>query len=158
MEQGTPDESHQWIFSRVLGDGFHLMDHVKVPMRHDFKAAYFRALRAALFIHDSGDLERVKRVLQKKNQKLSHVLAWKYSYIALRVKQRIPPPNILYARVKAVFDFFMYKQDSQTNQYIPHLGTEKVGVARSVHRSTSVRRTIGILWHECRRFTIIVPK
>ncbi len=83
-EQGTPDELHQWIFSRVLGDGFHLMDRVKVPMRHDFKAAYFRALRAALFIHDSGDLERVKRVLQKKNQKLSHVLAWKYSYIEYR--------------------------------------------------------------------------
>jgi hypothetical protein len=117
-ERGLDEEISEleWIFSRVLGDSFHLMDRVKVPMRHDFKAAYFRALRAAMFIMDSGDLARVNRVLEKKGRKLSHVLAWQFSYIALRVKRTVPPPKVLYARVKAVFDFFKDKVDSQTNQ------------------------------------------
>jgi hypothetical protein len=42
--------------------------------------------------------------------------------------------------------------------YIPHLGMEKTGVARSVHCSTSVCCTIGILQHECRRVTIFDQK
>lgn len=60
------NELSKQVFSRVLGDGFHAMDRVKVPTRHDFKAAHFRALRGAIFIMDSGDLKRVKRVLQKR--------------------------------------------------------------------------------------------
>jgi hypothetical protein len=36
------------------------MDWVKVPMPHDFKAAYFRALCAAMFVMDSGDVKQVK--------------------------------------------------------------------------------------------------
>jgi hypothetical protein len=51
-----------------------------------------------------------------------------------------------------------YSKKQATVEYIPHLGTEKVGVARSVRRSMSVHHTIGILRHEGRRFTIIVPK
>lgn len=47
---------------------------------------------------------------------VSHVMAFQFSYIALRVKRTIPPPKILYQRVKAVFDFFKDKIDSQTNK------------------------------------------
>lgn len=36
------------VLSRVLGDAFHVMDRVKVPMHHDFKSAYYRALRALI--------------------------------------------------------------------------------------------------------------
>jgi hypothetical protein len=39
-----------------------------------------------------------------------------------------------------------------------HLGMEKVGDAWSVCHSMSVHHTIGILQHECRRFTIIDQK
>jgi hypothetical protein len=35
---------------RVLGDAFHVMDRVHVPVHHDWKAAYFAALREAIFM------------------------------------------------------------------------------------------------------------
>ena len=44
------------------------MDRVKVPMYHDFKAVYFQAIRAELFILDSGDAERVKKVMEQKGR------------------------------------------------------------------------------------------
>jgi hypothetical protein len=40
-------------------------------------------------------------------------------------------------------------------QYIAYLGMENGRVTLSVHRSTSVSQTNGILWHECRRISII---
>jgi hypothetical protein len=39
------------LVHRVLGDAFHhFMDHVKVPIHHEWKASYFAALREAIFI------------------------------------------------------------------------------------------------------------
>lgn len=32
----------------VLGDAFHVMDRIKVPMHHDFKPSFFRAIQAAI--------------------------------------------------------------------------------------------------------------
>jgi hypothetical protein len=49
-------------------------------------------------------------------------------------------------------------KNSDWINYIPHLGMEKVGVAQSVCCSTSIHHTIGILQHECHRFTIIDQK
>jgi hypothetical protein len=95
-EDGNEAMDQEWILTRVLSDAFHVMDQVKVPTWHDFKAAYFRALRAAMFVMDSGDLKRVKKVLAKKGRKFSHVMAFQFSYIALHVKRKILPLNILY--------------------------------------------------------------
>jgi hypothetical protein len=52
-------------FRRVLGDAFHFMDRVKVPVHHDWKAAYFGALRETIFHYDETDKVAVERVLQK---------------------------------------------------------------------------------------------
>lgn len=92
------------------------MDRVKVPMHHDLKAAYFQALRAAIFMMDAGDMARVKRVVEKRGRKWEQLMAFNFRYIALRVKRRIPPANILYHRVKAVFDFFGDKKDAETQK------------------------------------------
>jgi hypothetical protein len=59
-KDGNEAMDQEWILSRVLSDAFHVMDRVKVPTPHEFKAAYFRALRAAMFVMDSGDVKRVK--------------------------------------------------------------------------------------------------
>ena len=59
----------QALVTRVLGDAFHVMDRVKVPMHHDLKSAYFQALRAAIFFLDAGDMTRVKGILEKKGKK-----------------------------------------------------------------------------------------
>ena len=36
-------------FSRVLGDGFHFVDRIKVPMHHSYKKSYYVSLREAFF-------------------------------------------------------------------------------------------------------------
>jgi ribosomal protein S27AE len=110
----TEAESVRSPSTWVLGDAFHVMDAVKVPMHHDFKAAYFRALRAAMFLMDAGDVGRVKRVLESKGKSWSRSLAFNFRYLALRIRRRIPPPDVLYKRVKAIFDFFADKVDSTT--------------------------------------------
>jgi hypothetical protein len=43
----------------------------------------------------------------------------------------------------------------QNFHYIAYLGMEKGRVTLSVRQSTSVSQTNGILWHECRRISII---
>ena len=41
------DEDDDISLTRVLGDAFHIMDRIKVPMHHDFKPSFFRAIQAA---------------------------------------------------------------------------------------------------------------
>ena len=66
------------MWTRVLGDAFHLMDRVEVPINHAFKASYFQALHSATFIFDKNDEEQVKRVVIQKNQKWSQVKAFNF--------------------------------------------------------------------------------
>ena len=40
----------------VLGDLFHFMDRAKLPMHHEYKALFFRSLRAAVFIMVKSDV------------------------------------------------------------------------------------------------------
>ena len=50
----------------VLADIFHLMDRAKLPMHHEYKSLFFRALRSSVFIMNDDDVDEVKRVLAGK--------------------------------------------------------------------------------------------
>ena len=100
----------------ILGDAFHFMDRVKVPVHHDWKAAYFSAFRDALFIYDTDDKEKVQVVLETVGKTWERELAFNSRYITKRVRRYIPPSKVLHARVKAVFDFFQDKQDAKTGK------------------------------------------
>lgn len=105
------------ILTKVLGDPFHVMDRVKVPMHHDFKIAYFRSLRAAIFILHPEDVTALKTVLNITSAKeWNRVLAFNFKYIAKRVRRKIPPPDLLYLRIKRTFDFFANQKDSKTGK------------------------------------------
>ena len=105
------------LTARVLGDLFHIMDRVKVPMHHDFKAV-FQALWALFFIMDAGNAEIAKKFMGKKGRSWSIDMTFNFSYIALRVKIMAPPPHMLYFRVKAVFDFFGENKDTKTRSLL----------------------------------------
>jgi hypothetical protein len=92
------------------------MDRIKVPTHHDYKAAYFRALRSAFFICDEHDLDLVKAVARGDGPKWEQVMALFFKYIALRVKRVIPMPAILSRRVRLVFDFFANLIDRVTQE------------------------------------------
>ena len=104
------------LVHRVLGDAFHFMDHVKVPVHHKWKAAYFAALREAIFIYDYGDKNLVENVLARKGKTCQEQVSFNFRYIAQRVSRRIPPRKMLHLRVKAVCDYFMDKTDSKTGK------------------------------------------
>ena len=85
-------------------------------MHHEFKALFFRALRGAIFIMNESDVDNVRCVLDSKpHTSWNKNMAFDFSYIAKRVRRRIPQPKILYNRVKAVFNFFKDKNNSKTN-------------------------------------------
>lgn len=100
------DDIHTVRFEKtVLGDAFHFMDRSKLPMHHEYKALFFRCLRAAMFIIQKEDVEEVKAVLEEKGLSWEHKMAFDFDYIAQRVRRRAPPPDILYNRMKTVYDF-----------------------------------------------------
>jgi hypothetical protein len=92
------------------------MQWIKVPAHHDFKAAYFRGLRGAIFLMDAGNVARVKRVLGRKEKKWSHVLAYEFAYLAVGVNRKTLAPAQLYARINAVFYFFADKVDGESKK------------------------------------------
>ena len=47
-------------------------------------------------------------------------MAFDFQYIAKRVRRRVPPPTILYNRIKALFEFFKDKKDTKTGVILFH--------------------------------------
>ena len=104
-------------FSSVLGDAFHYMDRVKVPINHDSKKGYFFALQEAWFAWDPVKLEMVKGVLRKANMSEEEIEAKMYyniDYFRERVPRVILPPSQLYRRVRAVYELYGNQIDSKT--------------------------------------------
>ena len=89
------------VLSRVL-------DRVIVPMNCDFKSAFFRALRAAIFKFNPHDLDKLKTALgiESDPKDWERSLAFKIDFKAQRVCQRIPDADLLYDRVKHAFDYY----------------------------------------------------
>lgn len=108
-------------YKSVLGDAFHFMDRAKLPMHHEYKALFFRALRAAMFILNKEDVAKVKKVLENKpGMTWEKALTFNFDYIAARVRRTVPPASILYNRMLAVFDFFKDRKDSDTGHVLFH--------------------------------------
>lgn len=100
--------TQQVLLTRVLGDAFHVMDRIKVPMHHDFKPSFFRAIRAAIFVLNPEDVRQLKAALRvTSNKQWDKLLAFNFKFVAQRVQRRIPEPDMLYERLKAVFDYLL---------------------------------------------------
>lgn len=110
----NPDNLPNW--RTVLGDPFHFMDRAKLPMHHQYKSLFFLCLRAAMFIMVKEDVDDVKQVLKSKGESWEKMMAFNFDYIAKRVRRRIPPPDMLYNRMRVVYDFFKDKVDTKTKQ------------------------------------------
>lgn len=54
---------------------------------------------------NQDDVEKVKAVVEsKQGTSWEHLMAFDFQYIARRVRRRVPPPEILYNRMKAVYE------------------------------------------------------
>ena len=114
----TPDHI-QDVFSSVLGDGFHFMDRPKVPVHHECKKAYFHALQEAWFAWDPDKLKEVTDALLQDGVSQADIEAKMYynvDYFRVRVPRVVLPPSKLYPRVRAVFELYGSKVDSETQK------------------------------------------
>lgn len=94
--------TQQVLLTRVLGDAFHVMDRIKVPMHHDFKPSFFRAIRAAIFVLNPENVHQLKAALRiTSNKQWDKLHAFNFKFVAQRVRRRIPEPEMLYERLKA---------------------------------------------------------
>lgn len=112
-------------YSSVVGDGFHLIDRPKVPIKHELKKAYKVALQEALFAWNPVKLEALKQAMVSDGLAKDEVDAEMYYNVkAFRsvVDRRILPPRQLYWRIRAVFVQFGNQVDSKTKK--PLFGKE----------------------------------
>ena len=93
-------------YKTVLGNIFHFMDRAKLPMYHEFKSLFFRALRASVFIMNNEDVDDVKTVPHSKGISWEVKMSFDFRDIADRVRRHVLEPEVLYYRMKSVFDSF----------------------------------------------------
>lgn len=110
----------KYIFSAVLGDCYHAMDRPKVPIRHEYKKAYFVALMHAFFIWNEKKLNNVKAKLKENGQMtdddIDDLMYFCPEFFQKRVERVVPPPKQLYHHVRAVYVTFGSKIDSATTK------------------------------------------
>lgn len=116
---GKAPHSIRDTFSSVLGDGFHFMDRPKVPVHHECKKPYFHALQEAWFTWDPAKLQEVMDVLKAdglSEDDIDSKLYYDADYFRARVPRVVLPPSKLYPRVRAVFEVYGPKVDSESKK------------------------------------------
>ena len=119
IEQIIAEDAADEPYSYVLGDIFHLQQRPIVPVRHEFKKAYYISLRDAFLIMDPEYLAQVHAVMEGKDMDAKDIRAvnlWPFDYFKQRVPRVCPSPKLLEARVKAVFDYYSDFPDSKTDK------------------------------------------
>ena len=107
-------------FSAVLGDPFHAIQRMKVPVHHEVKKAYFCAAMNAFFIWDEKKLDEVKTVLREKagmsDEDIEALMFYSPRFFQRRVPRFVPDPRRLYYRLRAVYCTFGDKIDTKTKR------------------------------------------
>ena len=104
------------IRSRVLGDIYHLMALFKISVHHGLRRPFARALRDAIFIPDEEDKAMVSRVLQGKHVGFEEMVLRDPVWVWRRVRRYVPPPEVLFQRVKLVLQIYGPLKDAITGQ------------------------------------------
>jgi hypothetical protein len=90
--------------SRILKDAFHLLDLIKVSLRHVLSKDSIRRFRVALFVVDSEDKQRFEAYLISIGTDWNTRLLADPKFIFDCLRRYIPPPNELFPMVKLIFD------------------------------------------------------
>ena len=113
-----PDEIKDY-FSSILGDVFHAMDRTKVPVKHEAKKAFFVALRDAFLVWNEDKINELEMKMKKDGMTDDEIKSARYYSPYLYrdcVDRVVPPPSVLYWRVRAVYVLYGNMIDSKTKQ------------------------------------------
>ncbi|KAL7532711.1 hypothetical protein ACHAXR_004793, partial [Thalassiosira sp. AJA248-18] len=106
-------------YSSVLGDPFHAINRPKVPMHHEHKKGYKVALQNAFFIWNSFNLEELEDRMRKDGMTAEQIESERYYNSSLYqgcIDRFIPPPKLLYWRVRSVFVMYGSLVDSKSGK------------------------------------------
>lgn len=107
------------VFSPVLGDPFHAMDRPKVSIRQDLKKSYYVAFMNAWLIWDDNLMNELRTRMAEtglSEEDIDAELFYNPSLFKGCVDRHVPPPSILYWRVRAVFVTFGNMVDESTGR------------------------------------------
>ena len=105
--------------SVCLGDAFHAMKRHITPMHHEGKKSFFVALRDAFLVWNKDKLEELKGHLREEGrseEEIEKKMLFTSTLFTDCVDRYIPPPSLLYFRVRAVFVLFGKLVDSKTKK------------------------------------------
>ena len=107
------------IFSPLVGDVWHAMNRPSVGVKHEAKKGYFVAYQNAFYVWNEEKLGELKRRMEADDMSKDDIDSlWYYNrqiFISC-VEREVPPPSILYWRVRAVFALYGNIVDSKTNK------------------------------------------
>lgn len=99
-----------------MGDIFHFIDRIKVPIHHELKKAWKAALSRSFFIFDEKIMKIVTDALKKErnmsDKDIEKMLYYNTKFFCKRVPRVCPPSSVLYYRVRAVYDVYAHRVDS----------------------------------------------
>lgn len=110
------NDDQSTIFSRFLGDIWHLMHQLPISVTHGLRAPFSRALRDAIFILDPEDKAAVDAVLVARETTFEKMMLSHPEWVLRRVKRFVPAPHILTPRIATVFAKFGPLTDAATNK------------------------------------------
>jgi hypothetical protein len=105
------------IPSRVLKDAFHIMDMIKVPLRHRLAKDFARRFRDTLFVVDQNDRRSVERYLVSIGSDWNTCFFENPDFILERVRRYISPAAELLPALKRLFEGYgpsLCKDSGQT--------------------------------------------
>jgi hypothetical protein len=118
-----PPEIIQDRHKSVTGDGFHFMDRAPVPVHHSMKKAYFVALMEAWYSWDKKIFDSIIKKLKhegKSDDAIEQLYFFNTSLFLGCCPRIVPPPSILYWRVRAVFAFYGKQVCAHTGKPLFH--------------------------------------
>ncbi|KAF6758767.1 hypothetical protein DFP72DRAFT_1167168 [Ephemerocybe angulata] len=118
--------------SRVLKDPFHLFNMFYISAKHGLRVAFARALRDAIFLLEQEDVDRITAWGKAQNppRTFEQLCATIPDWVWQHCRRIIPPAEVLYPRVREVFETYGPLKDATTQ--VPLFDTNNWKIARNI--------------------------
>jgi hypothetical protein len=114
IEDNGSTNTAKRVPSRVLKGPFHLMDMLKISLRHGMAKDFMRRFRDCLFVVDLEDKRKVEEYLHSVNSNWETCLIENPDFLFERVRRYIPPADQLLPIVKLLFEKYGPSKCSRT--------------------------------------------
>jgi hypothetical protein len=106
------------VRSRVINDAFHIFQRIRISKTHGLLKAFSASFRDAIFIPEEEDKMAIVSYASKLNppQDWNTLLMTSATWLWRRCRRIIPPPEILYNRLKELFATFGPLKDAESGK------------------------------------------